>query len=164
MPKGPEVRDQTPRLRQAYNVAGRSQPSSRTVRSKLFLLSLVSDSSILDEWQSLFSSAAAWLVDRSLRTWGAGTMSILAHEHPKELVGKLEAAGARCDFREPNSLPAVAGHPRRADTAFMTRSMTFGGSRRFWLSIRTSPRATYQIRLWRLSFVQAISAGSIGID
>jgi hypothetical protein len=95
---------------------------------------------------------------------GRGTMSTLAHEHPKELVGKLEAAGARCDFREPNSLPAVAGHPRRADTTFMTRSMTFGGSRRFRLSVRTSPRATYQIRLWRLSFVQAISAGSIGID
>ena len=67
-------------------------------------------------------------------------MSILAHEYPKDLVGKPEAASVKCDFREPNSLPAVAGHPRRADTTFMTRSMTFGGSRRFWLS--TSDVAT----------------------
>src|SRR6266568_1026305 len=29
-------------------------------------------------------------------------MSILVHEHPKELFGKLEAAGVKCDFREPN--------------------------------------------------------------
>jgi kynureninase len=29
-------------------------------------------------------------------------LSILAHEHPKELFGKLQAAGVRCDFREPN--------------------------------------------------------------
>jgi kynureninase len=29
-------------------------------------------------------------------------LSILACEHPKELFGKLEAAGVKCDFREPN--------------------------------------------------------------
>jgi kynureninase len=29
-------------------------------------------------------------------------LSILAHEHPKELFGKLQAAGVKCDFREPN--------------------------------------------------------------
>ena len=29
-------------------------------------------------------------------------LSILVHEHPKELFDKLEAAGAKCDFREPN--------------------------------------------------------------
>src|SRR6266536_1273732 len=29
-------------------------------------------------------------------------LSILAHKHPKELFGKLEAAGVKCDFREPN--------------------------------------------------------------
>jgi kynureninase len=29
-------------------------------------------------------------------------LSILAHEHPKELFRKLEAAGVKCDFREPN--------------------------------------------------------------
>ena len=29
-------------------------------------------------------------------------ISILVHEHPKELFGKLEAAGVKCDFREPN--------------------------------------------------------------
>jgi len=29
-------------------------------------------------------------------------LSILAHEHPKELFKKLEAAGVKCDFREPN--------------------------------------------------------------
>ena len=29
-------------------------------------------------------------------------LSILAHEHPKELFRKLEAAGVKTDFREPN--------------------------------------------------------------
>ena len=29
-------------------------------------------------------------------------LSILAHEHPKELFAKLERAGVKCDFREPN--------------------------------------------------------------
>ena len=29
-------------------------------------------------------------------------LSILAREHPKELFNKLEAAGVKCDFREPN--------------------------------------------------------------
>jgi kynureninase len=29
-------------------------------------------------------------------------LSILAHEHPKELLQELEAAGVKCDFREPN--------------------------------------------------------------
>src|SRR5881394_3406706 len=29
-------------------------------------------------------------------------LSILVHEHPKELFGKLQVAGVKCDFREPN--------------------------------------------------------------
>jgi kynureninase len=29
-------------------------------------------------------------------------LSILAHEHPKELLTELETAGVKCDFREPN--------------------------------------------------------------
>jgi kynureninase len=29
-------------------------------------------------------------------------LSILVHEHPKELFDKLQAAGVKCDFREPN--------------------------------------------------------------
>ena len=29
-------------------------------------------------------------------------LSIVAHEHPKELHNKLVAAGVKCDFREPN--------------------------------------------------------------
>ena len=29
-------------------------------------------------------------------------LSILAHEHPKQLLKELEAAGVKCDFREPN--------------------------------------------------------------
>lgn len=29
-------------------------------------------------------------------------LSILVHEHPKELFKKLESAGVKCDFREPN--------------------------------------------------------------
>ena len=29
-------------------------------------------------------------------------LSILAHEHPKELFSKLQAVGVKCDFREPN--------------------------------------------------------------
>jgi len=34
-------------------------------------------------------------------------LSILAHEHPKELFAKLEAADVRCDFREPNVIRAA---------------------------------------------------------
>jgi kynureninase len=34
-------------------------------------------------------------------------LSILVHEHPKELFGKLEAAGVKCDFREPNVIRAA---------------------------------------------------------
>jgi kynureninase len=32
----------------------------------------------------------------------AAQLSILIHEHPRELFKKLEAAGVKCDFREPN--------------------------------------------------------------
>ena len=34
-------------------------------------------------------------------------LSILAHEHPKELFKKLEAARVKCDFREPNVVRAA---------------------------------------------------------
>jgi kynureninase len=34
-------------------------------------------------------------------------LSILAHEHPKELFQKLQAAGVKCDFREPNVIRAA---------------------------------------------------------
>jgi kynureninase len=34
-------------------------------------------------------------------------LSILIHEHPKELFKKLEAAGVKCDFREPNVIRAA---------------------------------------------------------
>jgi kynureninase len=34
-------------------------------------------------------------------------LSILVPEHPKELFGKLEAAGVKCDFREPNVIRAA---------------------------------------------------------
>ncbi len=34
-------------------------------------------------------------------------LSILAHEHPKELFAALEAAGIKCDFREPNVIRAA---------------------------------------------------------
>jgi kynureninase len=34
-------------------------------------------------------------------------LSILAHEHPKELHKDLEAAGVKCDFREPNVIRAA---------------------------------------------------------
>lgn len=34
-------------------------------------------------------------------------LSILVHEHPKELFRKLEAAGLKCDFREPNVIRAA---------------------------------------------------------
>jgi kynureninase len=34
-------------------------------------------------------------------------LSILAHEHPKELLKELEAAGVKCDFREPNVIRAA---------------------------------------------------------
>jgi kynureninase len=34
-------------------------------------------------------------------------LSILAHEHPKELHKELESAGVKCDFREPNVIRAA---------------------------------------------------------
>jgi kynureninase len=34
-------------------------------------------------------------------------LSILVHERPKESFGKLEAAGVKCDFREPNVIRAA---------------------------------------------------------
>jgi kynureninase len=34
-------------------------------------------------------------------------LSILIYEHPKELFGKLQAAGVKCDFREPNVIRAA---------------------------------------------------------
>ena len=34
-------------------------------------------------------------------------LSIVAHEHPRELFKKLEAAGVKCDFREPNVIRAA---------------------------------------------------------
>jgi kynureninase len=34
-------------------------------------------------------------------------LSIVVHEHPKELFKKLEAAGVKCDFREPNVIRAA---------------------------------------------------------
>lgn len=34
-------------------------------------------------------------------------LSIMAHEHPKELFQKLETAGVKCDFREPNVIRAA---------------------------------------------------------
>src|SRR5207237_8256376 len=34
-------------------------------------------------------------------------LSILAHEHPKELHQKLETAGVKADFREPNVIRAA---------------------------------------------------------
>ncbi|MEY2561579.1 MAG: kynureninase [Verrucomicrobiota bacterium] len=34
-------------------------------------------------------------------------LSILVHEHPKELFQELEAAGVKCDFREPNVIRAA---------------------------------------------------------
>jgi len=34
-------------------------------------------------------------------------LSIVAHEHPKELFKELPAAGVKCDFREPNLIRAA---------------------------------------------------------
>ena len=34
-------------------------------------------------------------------------LSILVHEYPKELFKKLQAAGVKCDFREPNVIRAA---------------------------------------------------------
>jgi kynureninase len=34
-------------------------------------------------------------------------LSIMAHEHPKELFKKLQAASVKCDFREPNVIRAA---------------------------------------------------------
>ena len=34
-------------------------------------------------------------------------LSIVAQQHAKELFGKLQAAGVKCDFREPNVIRAA---------------------------------------------------------
>jgi kynureninase len=34
-------------------------------------------------------------------------LSILVRNHPRELFGKLEVAGVKCDFREPNVIRAA---------------------------------------------------------
>ena len=34
-------------------------------------------------------------------------LSILVHQNPKELFARLEAAGVKCDFREPNVIRAA---------------------------------------------------------
>jgi len=41
------------------------------------------------------------ITPREIDTRGC-QVSILVHEHPKELFGELETAGVKCDFREPN--------------------------------------------------------------
>jgi kynureninase len=60
--------------------------------------------------QSLLESAGgkrfSVITPREENARGA-QLSILAHEHPKELFKKLEAAGVKCDFREPNVVRAA---------------------------------------------------------
>ena len=52
------------------------------------------------------SRAARTITPRETEARGC-QLSILVHEHPKELFGKLEAAGVKCDFREPNVIRAA---------------------------------------------------------
>ena len=47
------------------------------------------------------SDRFATITPRELEARGC-QLSILAQEHPKELFNKLQAAGVKCDFREPN--------------------------------------------------------------
>ncbi|HEV3410301.1 MAG TPA: hypothetical protein VG095_08395, partial [Chthoniobacterales bacterium] len=54
----------------------------------------------------LGSSRFSVITPRSAEERGA-QLSILAHEHPRELFDKLEAAGVKCDFREPNVIRAA---------------------------------------------------------
>ena len=44
---------------------------------------------------------------RGRQTQRGCQLSILVREHPKELFAKLEAAGVKCDFREPNVIRAA---------------------------------------------------------
>src|SRR5437016_2704785 len=54
------------------------------------------------------NSSKRFLVITPLETNARGCqLSILANEHPKELFKKLEAAGVKCDFREPNIIRAA---------------------------------------------------------
>lgn len=52
------------------------------------------------------SGAFTVITPRDLNARGC-QLSILAHEHPKELFANLEAAGVKCDFREPNVIRAA---------------------------------------------------------
>jgi kynureninase len=54
------------------------------------------------------NSSKRFMVITPRETNGRGCqLSILANEHPKELFKKLEAAGVKCDFREPNIIRAA---------------------------------------------------------
>ncbi len=56
--------------------------------------------------ESAGHSALTIITPREIDARGC-QLSILAHEHPKELFGKLQAAGVKCDFREPNVIRAA---------------------------------------------------------
>jgi kynureninase len=58
---------------------------------------------LLDEAGSKFFSV---ITPRDAKERGC-QLSILVHEHPKELFTKLERAGVKCDFREPNVIRAA---------------------------------------------------------
>jgi kynureninase len=56
---------------------------------------------LLSEPDGKLKSHYAVITPRETGTRGC-QLSILVHEHAKELFGKLDAAGVKCDFREPN--------------------------------------------------------------
>jgi kynureninase len=47
------------------------------------------------------------VITPSDQAWRGCLLSILVHEHPKKSFDKLEAAGVKCDFREPNVIRAA---------------------------------------------------------
>ena len=56
--------------------------------------------------ESAGHSAFTVITPREIDAHGC-QLSILAQQHPKELFGKLQAAGVKCDFREPNVIRAA---------------------------------------------------------
>jgi kynureninase len=56
--------------------------------------------------ESAGHSALTIITPREIDARGC-QLSILAQQHPKELFGKLQAAGVKCDFREPNVIRAA---------------------------------------------------------
>lgn len=92
--------------------------SMAPLRASLAIFDETGGMEILREKSLLLTSYLEFLLDRAPAEQFTVTtprdphargcqLSILVHEHPKTLFAKLEAAGVKCDFREPNVIRAA---------------------------------------------------------